>query len=284
MSVTRSVMVVATQQLLDLLFPPRCVSCGASGAVLCATCLASVRAPELPLCRRCGRSLAAALPAPGTDLCAYCATSREIPHLDGLRAASVYAGAVRQAVLALKFRGQRRVANPLANLLLACYHHEALAADVIVPIPLHSSRRRQRGYDQARLIAQPLAARLRIPVRADLLVRKHATRAQMTLSRSERLTNVAGAFALASAAAASALTGKRILLVDDVATTGSTLDAAAQALREVNPAAIWGLAVARPVLHAEEDVERGSEETHVARGRTRADSSGSGNNSRSGGP
>lgn len=273
-----------TQQLLDLLFPPRCVSCGASGAVLCAQCLASMRAPEPPLCHRCGRSLAASPPAQSARLCPFCESGGEIPHLDGLRAAGVYEGAVRQAILALKFRGQRRVARPLANLLAACYAREALSADLIVPIPLHSSRRRERGYDQARLIAQPLAAQLHIPVRTDLLVRQRATRAQMTLSRSERLTNVAGAFALTSPAASSVLAGKRVLLVDDVTTTGSTLDAAARALRGANPAAIWGLAVARPELHTEDDVERGSQVAHTASGRSRVDSSSSDDIPRSSGP
>ncbi|HEX6818604.1 MAG TPA: ComF family protein [Ktedonobacterales bacterium] len=253
-----SVISATAQLLLDLLFPPRCVSCGASGAVLCSTCLASVRTPEPPICRRCGRSLAAALPTQADRICRFCASGREIAHLDGRRAASVYEGAVRQAILALKFRGQRRVAHPLAELLLSCYYSEALVADLIVPIPLHDARRRQRGYDQARLIAQPLGARLRLPVRTDLLVRQRATRAQMTLSRAERLSNVTDAFALPSPAVASVLAGKRVLLVDDVTTTGSTLDVAARALREANPASVWGLAVAQPTLDAEGATESSS--------------------------
>ena len=250
-----SVLNATAQQFLDLLFPPRCASCRAAGAVLCANCLASIRAPAQPLCHRCGRSLATSLPAQGGNQCPFCSTGREIPQLDGLRAASIYEGAVRQAILALKFRGQRRVAVPLADLLAACYHREQLAADLIVPIPLHVSRRRERGFDQARLLARLLTARLRLPLRDALLVRSRATRAQMTLSAAERRTNVSGAFVLASPTDHAVLAGKRVLLVDDVTTTGSTLDAAAFVLREARPATIWGLAVARPELHAEGDVE-----------------------------
>ncbi len=211
------------------------------------------RAASLPALRP--LALSATLCESQGALCPFCLTGREIPHLDGLRAASLYDGAVRQAILALKFRGQRRVASPLADLLAACCRHETLSADLIVPIPLHANRRRERGYDQARLLAQPLGRLLQRPVRTDLLVRTRATRAQMTLSASERHTNVAGAFVLTSPAVRAALSGKRILLLDDVTTTGSTLDAAAAALREANPAAIWGLAVARPELHAEGQVE-----------------------------
>lgn len=243
------------QSLLDLLFPPRCVACGASGALLCARCLASIRVPEPPICRRCGRSLPNHSQINAAAVCALCASGRELPSLDGLRAASIYEGAVRQAILTLKFRGQRRLAQPLADLLALCYRREALSADLIVPVPLHASRRRQRGFDQATLLAQALHARLGIPVRTDLLARTRATRAQMTLSRSERLTNVSGAFALTSSSAPMSLAGKRVLLVDDVTTTGSTMDAAASALREVHPAAIWGVAVARPVLEDEGDHE-----------------------------
>jgi ComF family protein len=263
-----SVLNATAQQLLDLLFPSRCASCRAAGTVLCAACLASIRAPEQPLCRRCGRSLATSLPAQGDAQCPFCATGRKIPHLDGLRAAGVYEGAVRQAILALKFHGQRRVASPLAGLLAACCRHEALSADLIIPIPLHASRRRERGYDQARLLAQPLGKLLQRPVRTDLLLRQRATRAQMTLSANERHANVAGAFVLTSPAVCAVLDGKRILLVDDVTTTGSTLDAAAAALREANPAAIWGLAVARPELHAEGQVETSTARPATMRARS----------------
>jgi ComF family protein len=181
-------------------------------------------------------------------MCTVCASGDRPTNLDGLRATSVYEGAVRQAILALKFRGQRRFAQPLADLLAAYYTREGLHADLLLPVRLHRARRRQRGYDQAELLARALGGRLGLPVRADLLVRPRATAPQPTLAREQRRANVAGAFALASPAAHHVLSGKRTLLVDDVTTTGSTLDAAAAALRQASPQAIWGLAVARPAL------------------------------------
>ncbi len=174
----------AAQRFLDLLFPPRCVLCGAAGAVLCANHASRVFAPPCRLSASAAvRSLSARLSAEsqGAPMPLLLDRLRAIPHLDGLRAASVYDGAVRQAILALKFRGQRRVASPLADLLVGCCRHETLAADLIVPIPLHANRHRERGYDQARLLGQPLPRLLQRPVRTDLLVRSRATRAQMTL-------------------------------------------------------------------------------------------------------
>lgn len=249
------------QRALDLLFPPRCVGCGAGGAVLCAACRASLRAPEPPLCCRCGTPLAstlgAALPESGGGdgwaegtLCASCARGGFPAPLAGIRVAVVYEGAAREAVLALKYRGQRRLAAPLGDLLAEASRGGVIVADVVVPVPLHRARGRARGrvrgYNQADLLAGRVAGRLRLPLRRDALRRPRATRPQTQLAPAERRANVAGAFALASPRAASALAGKRVLLIDDVTTTGSTLEAAAVALAAAHPAAVWGLAFARP--------------------------------------
>jgi ComF family protein len=111
---------------------------------------------------------------------------------------------------------------------------------------LHSSRRRQRGYNQSELLARELSRATGLPIRNDLLVRARSTTSQTSLSWSERQRNVAGAFALRPGAA-SALTGRRVLLLDDIITSGATTQAAALALREARPAAIYALAVARPL-------------------------------------
>jgi len=236
------------QGLLDLLFPPRCVSCGRSGAILCSTCLADVRAPTEPLCERCGS------PLPGSSirtLCETCVEGRGPVTLDGLRVAAVYEGTIRKAIHALKFEGKRRAAQPLGALLAVAYHRSTgagMAADLIIPVPLHVDRARARGYNQAALLARVTAARLRMPVAENVLIRQRATQSQVDLSWRARRVNVTGAFALANPQVASRIAGKRILLIDDVATTGSTLDAAAQALFAAGPASVWGLAVARPAL------------------------------------
>ena len=232
------------QALLDVLFPPRCVSCGAAGAVLCATCLASVRAPTPPLCPRCGR------PLPATSAtCPACAAGYGPKALGSLRAAAVYEGAARLGVLALKYKGQRRLAGPLGAILAQAVQGSGDdLPDVIVPVPLHAARRHQRGYNQAELLARSCARRLGVPCEAAALSRYRATPPQVGLSSVERRANVAGAFALASPAAAKRLAGKRVLLIDDVTTTGSTLDAAAAALLVAGPAALRGMALTRPDL------------------------------------
>lgn len=226
--------------LLDLLFPPRCVACGTRGAVLCGECRARIQPPAPPRCPRCGA------PLPGEGLrCAVCAAGHGPQALDHLIAASVYAGTARKAILALKFEGQRRVARSLGELLAAAVREAGERPDVIVPVPLHHSRLRARGYNQAELLARRCARLLGIPCRTDVLVRTRATPPQVGLSLVDRRRNIAGAFALAGGSRAAALTGQCIALLDDVATTSSTLDAAATALRGAGPAAILGLAVAR---------------------------------------
>lgn len=237
------VLIEFAQSLLDVLFPPRCVRCRRAGAVLCAACLATAHAPNPPLCPRCGRSLLA-----GHVDCPTCAAGHGPTALRSLRAAALHDGAVRDAVLALKYRGQRRLAAPLATVLERAVRESGNLPDVIVPVPLHAGRRRQRGYNQAELLARSLARRLGVPCETKALVRHRATPPQVGLSSPERRANVAGAFALASPAAARCVAGQRVLLIDDVTTTGSTLDAAAAALLVAAPAEVRGLALTRPDL------------------------------------
>jgi ComF family protein len=257
----------AAQSLLDLLFPPRCVACGTGGAVLCAACRASIRAPRPPLCARCGQSLALLPSGRATAMCPACATGHGPQALTALYAASVYDGAARQAIHALKYAGRRRLAQPLGDLLAAEARRVDARPDVIVPVPLHKGRLRERGFNQAALLARRCAARLGVPCRSNLLVRVRPTPPQVGLSLVERRANVRDAFALAEGAGQS-LAGKRVLLIDDVATTGSTLDAAATALRSAAPAAIVGLAVSRPdLLEVRSDADRAAHATSDAQGR-----------------
>jgi ComF family protein len=235
--------------LLDLIYPPRCVICQRLGDIVCATCLNSMQPPAPPLCEHCGTSLAG-MSAPTARLCPDCAANRGPMRLDGLRAAAAYEDAARKAVLALKFGGQQRVAERLAILMQPPFQRDIQTTDMVIPVPLHRSRQRERSYNQAEALARAFVRLQRLPLRIDLLQRTRATQAQSRLSREERRRNVVGAFALSSPAAASAIAGKRILLIDDVSTTGSTLDAAAEPLRAAGAASVWGLAFARPGLGA----------------------------------
>ena len=235
------------QRLLDLLFPPRCAHCGAAGEALCAACWGAIHEPRAPRCVRCDRSLFTGMPAQHCPVCAALLRETNQPALQRIVVAADYEGPVRSAIRALKFRGQRRLALPLAMLLTDAARRAEAPVDIVIPMPLHVGRRRERGYNQAALLARPLARALGAPLRDDLLARVRATQPQTRLSRRDRRVNVAGAFALTSPAAAQALVGKRVALVDDVTTTGATLEAAAEALVAARPLAICALAVARPV-------------------------------------
>lgn len=231
------------RSLLDLVFPPRCVNCHTLGALLCDRCRATIAIPQPPLCARCGRPL----PATHSDSqCGQCRSGHSPVHLASLRAATAYDGAIRAAILAYKFRGVQRLAEPLGAMLAEAYKREGLAADLVTHVPLHSKRRRQRGYDQSQLLAREMARRLGLSFMPDAVKRVRATQPQTQLDGADRVTNVAQAFALSNVVIVARIKGMRILLIDDVTATGSTLDATAAALAEARPAAILGLALSRP--------------------------------------
>jgi ComF family protein len=232
--------------LLDLLFPPRCAVCGRRGAPLCAVCLAAARPPDAQRCVRCN----APLPPASEILAGRCATCRGEPPgpLAGLRVAARYEDTIRLAIIELKFHRVRRVAEPLGDLLAAASLPLLPVVDLIAPVPLHPTRRQERGFNQAELLARRCGRRLGRPMRADLLARVRPTPSQVQLTSAERHANMRGAFAARPGAAAT-LAGRSVLLVDDVCTSGATLTAAAEALREVGATTIWGAAVARSALH-----------------------------------
>jgi len=155
-----------------------------------------------------------------------------------------FSGAVRSALHQLKYSGERRLAQPLGMALAARWRVAGVGGDLLVPVPVHPHRARQRGYDQAILLAKEAAIGLQMPWLA-ALVRIRATAPQFDLGRRARMSNVTGAFAVAGPAARDAIEGAWIVLVDDVATTGSTLVACATALYQAGAIAVSALTVAR---------------------------------------
>ena len=197
--------------VLDLLLPPTCAGCGAEGAVLCSRC-------ARPLLRRMdeppGVPVGLAVPLPAG--------------LVQLEWCSAFTGPVRDAIHVLKYRGERRLAEPLGAALAERWARAGRGGDLLVPVPIHRSRLRERGFDQADDIARACGRHLGLPV-VGALERRHRTTAQHSLGRLERARNMGGAFGVREARREQIM-GRWIVLVDDVSTTGVTLTGCALAL------------------------------------------------------
>lgn len=222
--------------LLDLIFPPRCAGCGQSGSLWCYACQASVRVIRDPICSHCGRPLGNQRDA---RLCPPCRYSP--PEIDGIRSAVMFEGPLREAIHHLKYSGRTSLAEPLGAFLSARWQADPLPADTIVPVPLHASRVRERGYNQSALLAEQLSRASGLPLAESMLTRVRATAPQVTLNAAERKMNVRDAFQ----AFGDAARGKRVLLVDDVCTTGATLESCSLALRRAGAASAWAVTLAR---------------------------------------
>ncbi|SRR6266446_2617196 len=226
------------QSMLDILFPPRCVGCQKSGHVLCPSCISQIPPLTPPVCQRCST------PFTVGGICKQC--QYRPPNLSGLRAVSIYQEPLRACIHALKYDGNTRLAEPLGQLLAQAYLNYGMQTDAVIPVPLHSERQQQRGYNHAYLLAAACSNHIGIPLYNDILVRHRATSAQVGLNSGNRRQNVAGAFLCTSAFATHVLYGRTILIIDDVYTTGATLEACAAPLFAAGARAVWGLVLARP--------------------------------------
>lgn len=231
--------------LLDLIFPPRCLGCGQRGEWICPACLGAL--PRLPAerCRRCAE------PRRGVAVCSQC--WRDPPEFGSITAGFAFEGTVRAAIHHLKFRRARHLAEPLAEALV----HEITAEPpelvpawspgaLLVPVPLHPRRQAERGYNQSALLARAIGARLGLEIGESVLARSRDTPPQLALPAGQRRVNVNGAFR----AIPTELGGRSVVLVDDVATTTSTLRAAAAALREVGAPSVDAIVLARAIPKA----------------------------------
>lgn len=221
-------------QAIEALFPSLCAGCGKEGGFFCRNCTRRLPYLKGPVCGACGRPLATA------GVCPEC--RRVPPAIASVKAPFEFEGAIRSAVHQLKYKDIRALAPPLAGFLYAYIRENGIQADVLVPVPLYKSRLKERGYNQSELLAARLGKLTGWSVVTDALerVRDSAPQARAA-SASERRRNVEGAFSCRS----QALQGRAVLLVDDVCTTGATLNACAQALKQIPVSSVAAIAVAR---------------------------------------
>lgn len=230
--------------LLDVFLPPVCHIChdfipDAGTLHICTACRERLPLVSSPICPCCGIPFTGA----GDDhLCGACLTHQ--PHFDSARAGFLYEGAIRDLIHNFKYDYRTHLRYPLA--LLTLNGVSGIVADhephLIIPVPLHRSRLRQRGFNQAVLLGRVLSRHLKIAMLPDAIARTRRTEPQVDLSRAERRLNVKGAFTVCRPGL---IAGKRILLLDDVMTTGSTIDECAKELKNAGAELVIGAAVAR---------------------------------------
>lgn len=222
------------ESVLDAILPPVCANCGKVGVLLCASCLGAMPRLEEPVCQRCGR----AIPKYGR----WCYRCEKLPRsFLQVRAAVLFAETTPRIVHQMKYNGVYALAEPLGNLMAECWPRWEARVDLILAIPLHPKRQRSRGYNQSDLLTEQLCARVDIPSGSRALKRTRDTRPQVDLNPTERLENVADAFW----ADAHDVAGKRVVMIDDVCTTGSTLMEAGKALLAAGAKSVAGYCLAR---------------------------------------
>jgi ComF family protein len=219
--------------VLEFLFPRRCSLCGQEArGVLCQGCQGALKPYEGAACRYC----ALPLESPWASACGPCL--RRPPSFQRALSFGLYEGALKEAVHLMKFASRRQLAAPLAERLLMLGLPQGL--DAVLPVPMTKRGLLKRGFNQSALLAREVARRLGLALLLGALRKRRHTPRQTTLPRQERLRNLRGAFE-----ASGVVKGKRLLLVDDVMTTGATLEECARALRRAQAKEVYALVLAR---------------------------------------
>jgi ComF family protein len=230
---------------LGWVYPEICQLCGAARATpvegyVCGGCRAKVRFIEPPFCQRCGRPFEGDITTPFE-----CANCREMEwHFQSARSAVVARDPVLEVIHRYKYQRALWFEPFLADLLIRSAGPAIAGAQVIVPVPLYPTKEREREFNQAVRLANRLGAAPRIPVNKRLLRRVLPTRTQTQLTREERLVNVRNAFAMRNS---QRLNGERVILLDDVFTTGATTSACARVLTAAGAGEVWVWTVARGI-------------------------------------
>ena len=219
--------------MLDWVYPPNCAGCGVKGYRWCPACHANGPHVSGPVCPICGE------PGRNGKTCHHC--RQHPPAFTTARAWALHDGSARHALHQLKYRRDIGLGDALSQEMILLLDELDWQPQIVVPVPLGKNRQQERGYNQAALLARPVSLALGLPYKPQVLQRKRETRTQVGLTRDERRQNMRGAFT----ARRQSVEGRHVLLVDDVMTTGATLNSAAIALKEAGAANIWAITFAR---------------------------------------
>ena len=225
-------------KFIDLLFPPRCAGCQEWGIRFCENCLSQVTEIKEPMCPSCGE------PHHEGELAGLCQRCQRMnPNYNAIRSWAVFEEPLQRAIHRMKYENDLGLGDYFSKFLSKVFRNTNWDVDLVTPVPLGLERYKERWYNQAMLLARPFAWRMDLPHKPKALQRVRETLSQVKLTLTERQENVAGAFQ----ARPEIISGKSVLVIDDVTTTGSTLDACADALRHANARQVFGLTLARAV-------------------------------------
>ena len=224
--------------LIDLLFPKYCLECGANGQYVCESCVDKVR-PARHFCAACSKR--------AVDGMTH-ATCKKKLHIDGIYSVFEYEGVVRKAILSFKYKFAHDLSHELCNHMLNRFSDSITpvpTGDVLlVPVPMHRRRKKERGFNQAELMGKEVAGKMNWRYVPDLLIREEFRRPQAELKGEERKKNIHGAFSYNFKYKTLDIGRRPIIIFDDVATTGSTLKEAAKVMKRNGGGNVWGLTVA----------------------------------------
>ena len=222
-------------ELIDILFPPRCSGCGQWGVRFCDLCLNNVICIEEPICMICGEPVKSQV----QKICFRCSSASR--NFDGIRSWAHYQGSLQKAIQKLKYQKDIGLANILAKPMITLYKDMNWKIDMITAVPLDQEKLTRRGYNQAALLSKPLARHTGIPYHQEALMKRYPNKPQVGLSEQERLYNVMDVYV----SSPEKVKGKAVLVIDDVVTTGATMDACSAALKASGSPAVYGISLAR---------------------------------------
>lgn len=223
------------RRVLDIIFPPHCLSCRRFGSWVCDDCWQKIGLIATPICYKCNRL------SPGWEICANC---RRDGKLRRLIVSGYWQNPLKQLVYGLKYHRARPVAERLGKLLSQTVAPWCRDEDlVIVPVPLHRGRLWDRGFNQAELLARVVSQYLDSPL-IQPLVRRRWTKPQFGLTKLARRDNISGAFAI-KPRQLPLIVGKKVLLIDDLVTTGATINECAKVLKQNGAHEVWGAVLAK---------------------------------------